>query len=156
MPYTVTRQHQWPSGDYVVEVSAGGLDYSNPDALVAKFAHLGEFVTFTSPVQAVEAAIAICEAWRADGCPDAQIGHGATGGMTMPFDPCTYEEARAWAAKREATLPRCDRCGELLPDKGHYTVRELDEQRFCREFCAEEAAYDQFSEKEKLDMEEEK
>jgi hypothetical protein len=121
-----------------VEVSAGGFDYTNPDALVSKFARLGEGETFISPVKAVEAAIAVCEAWRRDGGPTAQIGYGATGGMTMPFDVCTYEEARAWATKREASLPRCDRCGELLPEN-HFTVQELDGERFCREFCAEEA-----------------
>lgn len=138
MPYTITRQRQWPSGDQVVEVSAGTLDYANPDMLVCKFARLGEGETFVSPVLAVEAAIAICEAWRKDGCPEAQIGHGATGGMTMPFDACTYGEARAWAAKREEKLPRCDRCGELL-GRERYTVPELDDQLFCREFCAERA-----------------
>ena len=138
MPYTVSRQHQWPSGDYVVEVSAGGQDYTNPDALVPKWARLGEGDTFASPVEAVEAAVKICEAWRQDGCPEAQIGYGATGGMTMPFDPCTYEEARKWAAKREADLPKCDRCGEILPEE-YYTVPDLDNEKFCREHCAEEA-----------------
>ena len=136
--YTVTRQHQWPSGDHVVEVSAGGQDYTNPDALVESFARLGEGETFASPVLAVEAAVNICEAWRRDGCPKAQIGYGATGGATMPFDPCTYEEAREWAAKREEQMPRCDGCGELLPER-YFTVPELDGERFCREFCAEEA-----------------
>lgn len=138
LPYTVTRQSQWPSGDQLVEVSAGGLDYSNPDMLVPKWARLGEMDTFDSPILAVEAAINICEAWRRDGCPEAQIGYGATGGMTMPFDACTYEEARAWAAKREAELPRCDRCEELL-GRERYTVPEMDDQQFCREYCAEEA-----------------
>jgi hypothetical protein len=141
MPYTVTRQHQWPGGDYVVEVSAGSFDYANCDALVPKWARLGEGETFISPMKAMEAAIAVCDAWRADGCPEAQVGYGATGGMTMPFDACTYEEARAWAAKREASLPCCDRCGELLPEN-HYTVQEMDGERFCREFCAEEAYQD--------------
>ena len=138
MPYTVTRQHQWPGGDYVVEVSADSFDYANPDALVTKFARLGEGETFASPILAVEAAVEICEAWRRDGRPEAQVGYGATGGMTMPFDPCTYEKAREWAAKREADLPRCDRCSELLPEN-HHTVPEMGGERFCREFCAEEA-----------------
>ena len=138
MPYTVTRQHQWPGGDYVVEVSAGGQDYTNPDALGVNFARLGEGETFLSPVAAVEAAIAICRAWRKDGAPKAKIAYGATGGMTMPFDPCTYEEAKKWAAKKEAELPRCDRCGELLPEK-YFSVPEMDGDRFCREYCAEEA-----------------
>ena len=145
MPYTVTRQSQWPSGDKVVEVSAGGQDYTNPDALGSKYGRLGEFETFISPVLAVEAAIAICRAWRKDGAPSAKVGYGATGGMTMPFDSCTYEEARAWAAKREEQLPRCDRCGELLPEE-HYTVPDLDGERFCREYCAEEAYRGAFAE----------
>ena len=94
-----------------------------------------------SPVEAVEVAIAVCEAWRADGCPEAQIGHGATGGMTMPFDPCTYEEARVWAVEREASLPKCSRCGELLGEQ-RYTIPELDGEEFCREYCAEQAYHD--------------
>ena len=36
--FTVTRQRQFPDGENVVEVSAGGLDYTNPDALGAKYA----------------------------------------------------------------------------------------------------------------------
>ena len=112
---------------------------------MAKFARLGEGETFISPVKAVEAAIKVCEAWRAVGCDDAQIGYGATGGMTMPFDPSTFEEARAWAVEREATLPRCDRCGELL-GKGRYTVPVLDDQVFCREYCAEQAYQDDHQE----------
>lgn len=108
---------------------------------MSKFARLGEGETFVSPVRAVEAAIQVCDAWRADGCPEAQIGYGATGGMTMPFDPCTFEEARAWAAKREESLPKCGRCGELLGRK-RYTIPELDDQTFCREYCAEQTWYD--------------
>lgn len=30
--YTVTRQHQWPDGGHLVAISAGGFDYTNPDA----------------------------------------------------------------------------------------------------------------------------
>ena len=145
--YTVTRQIQWPDGGHLVEISAGGFDYTNPDALVSKFARLGEGQTFISPVQAVEAAIEVCEAWRAVGCDDAQIGHGATGGMTMPFDACTYEEARAWAVEREASLPKCSRCGELL-GRERYTIPELDDQTFCREYCAEQAYQDDHQEEE--------
>ncbi len=32
--YTVTRQCQFPDGDYVVEISAGGIDFTNPGELV--------------------------------------------------------------------------------------------------------------------------
>jgi len=145
--YTVTRQHQWPDGGRLVEISAGGFDYTNPDALVATFANLGEGETFISPVKAVEAAIAVCEAWRADGCPEAQISHGATGGMTMPFDPCTYEEARAWAEKREALMTRCDHCGELL-GRDRYIAMGLDDFVFCGESCAQCAYEDNQPEEE--------
>ena len=37
MKLVVTRQLQWPEGKRVVEVSVGGIDYVNPDALVAKY-----------------------------------------------------------------------------------------------------------------------
>ena len=149
--YTVTRQIQWPDGGHLVEVSAGGFDYTNPDALVSQFARLGEGETFVSPVKAVEAAIAVCEAWRADGCPEAQIGHGATGGMTMPFDPCTFEEARAWAEATEKKLLKCDRCGELLP-REHYSHPD-GEGLFCREYCAEVTWQEQLSDSNEEEVE---
>lgn len=136
MPYTVTRQLQWPDGTPVVEVSRGGIDYTNPDALVAKYA--GEFQTYDNPVEAVETAIAMCRAWRSDGKLRARVGVGATGGMTMPFEPCSYKDARQWAKRELEALPKCDRCGGALPEH-HYIHPELDDQRFCSEFCAEAA-----------------
>ncbi len=102
MPYTVTRQLQWPEGIPVIEISAGGLDYTNPDALSAKYP--GEFETYDDPVEAVEAAISICRAWRKDGKKEAKVGYGATGGMTLPFEPCTFQEARQWAKRRQEIL----------------------------------------------------
>ena len=60
--YTVTRQRQFPDGENVVEVSAGDHNYTNPDALVAKYA--GEFEEFTDPRDAVETAIQIVRDWR--------------------------------------------------------------------------------------------
>lgn len=140
MPYTVTRQRQWSEGTAVVEISAGGLDYTNPDALSAKYP--GEFETYDDPREAVETAIAICEAWRRDGAPDAAVGYGANGGMTMPFEACTFQEARAWAKERAERLPKCDRCGAVLSNPRYYTVPELDDERFCSEFCVGEAEWD--------------
>lgn len=141
MPYTVTRQRQWPEGTPVVEISSGGIDYTNPDALVKKYQ--GEFETFDDPREAATAAIAICNAWRKDRASKAKVGHGATGGMTMPFDPTTFRDLLRWAKKVFKSLPKCDRCGELLPAK-YYTVPELDDERFCREYCAEMAASEAF------------
>lgn len=143
MPWTVTRQIQWPDGTPVVEISAGGLDYSNPDALVEKYP--GEFKVFDDPREAVETAIAICRAWRNDGKKKAKVGHGATGGMTLPFDTCTFQKAQAWAKKRYTELPKCDQCGELLPEKPWHHP-DLDDERFCREYCAEQRYAEVFPE----------
>jgi hypothetical protein len=136
MPYTVTRQLQWPEGTPVVQVSSGGIDYTNPDALIARYP--GEFQTFSDPVEAAKAAIDICEKWRGDGVPEAQVAHGATGGMTMPFEPCSYEDLLGWAQALKNRLPKCDHCGDILPER-FYTRPDLPELRFCREYCAEEA-----------------
>jgi len=95
MKLVVTRQLQWPEGKRVVEVSVGGIDYVNPDALVAKYP--GEFEEFGEPREAVEAAIRICRKWREDGAKDAKVGFGSTGGFTIPFEDCTFKEARDWA-----------------------------------------------------------
>ena len=102
MPWTVTRQLQWPEGTPVVEVSSGGIDYTNPDALSPRYP--GEFETYADPVEAVEAAILICRAWRKDSRKDAKVGYGATGGMTLPFDPSTFQEARQWAKRCQEKL----------------------------------------------------
>jgi hypothetical protein len=133
--YTVTRQIQWPEGRPVVEISRGGIDYTNPDALAAKYS--GEFETFADPREAVEVAIDICRKWRKDGIKGARIARGATGGMTMPFDPCTFPEAIAWAEKRWHELPKCARCGQIIDGPGYISYEDPD-LRFCREYCAEQ------------------
>jgi len=134
MPFTVTRQLQWPEGTPVVEVSHSGLDYTNPDALVARYD--GEFETFDDPREAVRVAIAICRAWRQDGRRDAKVGIGATGGMTIPFDTATFREAQRWADRMYGSMPKCDKCGGILPTDYHYAPDDPD-TRFCSEHCAE-------------------
>ncbi|GEM_PF-1592464 len=140
MPWTVTRQIQWPDGTPMVEISDGDLDYTNPDALGAQYP--GEFQTYDDPEEAVEAALQILDYWQGAGQTDAQLGIGATGGMTMPFEPISPEQAREWAAKRREGLPKCDRCGEIL-GKERYSHPEIPDQVFCREYCAESAYEDQ-------------
>lgn len=147
MPWTVTRQCQWPEGQLVVEISSGGIDYTNPDALVAKYP--GEMEIYDDPQEAAKAAIAICEGWRRDGAPEAQVAHGATGGMTLPFEPSSYEELREWAKRERDRLPKCDRCGGILPEDPYRLVDALDDERFCSEYCAEER-YRELSAEEEL------
>ena len=55
MPFTVTRQRQFPDGTELVEVSAG--DYCNPDCLSARYS--GEMEEFSDPREAVSVAIGI-------------------------------------------------------------------------------------------------
>ena len=137
--YTVTRQCQWPDGDNVVEVSTGGIDYCNPDALCAKYA--GEFEEYQDPREAVEVAINIVKAWRKDSKEHISIGVGSTLGMTMPFSPDTFKGARAWAKEVWKHLPKCAGCGEPLPDKrNRWHANEWDGLEYCGEQCATRAA----------------
>ena len=137
--YTVTRQCQWPDGDNVVEVSTGGIDYCNPDALCAKYA--GEFEEYKDPREAVEVAINIVKAWRKDSKEHISIGVGSTLGMTLPFSPDTFKGARAWAKMRWESLPKCAGCGEPFSDKRHiWYANNWDGLEYCGEQCATRAA----------------
>jgi len=108
----VTRQRQWPEGKRVVEVSVGGMDYVNPDALVAKYP--GELAEYDDPIEAVEAAIDVCRKWRIEGgCKGAKVGFGSTGGFTIPFEDCTFKEARKWARSFAARM-HCEHCNSKL------------------------------------------
>jgi hypothetical protein len=140
MPYAVTRQSYWPDGQLAVEVAGGGLDYCNPDALVAKYP--GEFEEFLDPRKAVKTAIEICRKWRADlkgtrqGWPTVRVGY--TGGFTIPFEEGTFAHARAWAEKEWESLAKCTRCGNPLRDEGQ-SDRPPDvagAERFCSRTCA--------------------
>lgn len=143
--YTVTRQMQWPEGNPVVEISSGGIDYCNPDALVAKYE--GEFCEYDDPREAVKVAVGIVRGWRKDGEKRAMLGIGATGGMTMPFDTSTFKEASEWAEKRYVSLKKCPCCNEILKEKqelwssGFITKNgdflSDDEYIYCSERCAE-------------------
>ncbi|RKY82665.1 hypothetical protein DRQ07_00650 [candidate division KSB1 bacterium] len=145
--YIVTRQLQWPDNTAVVEISEGGLDYTNPDALAAKYP--GEFEEFSDPVEAVETAIEICKSWQNDGRKDASLGIGCTNGLTIPFDTCTFEDARKWAERIYKKLKKCSTCGKIIEDMeewyaaGIYTSDDFypfnDNCKYCSEHCAEKA-----------------
>jgi len=137
--YTVTRQSQWPDGTPIVEVSSGGIDYCNPDALVERYS--GEMQEYEDPREAVKVAIAICEAWRRDGEEQATIGYGNTLGMTMPFESCEYDEARRWAKREYERLDKCSMCGRIVSEPAYLLIDD-DESRYCSEFCADKAAYE--------------
>lgn len=142
--YTITRQCQWPEGNNVVEISYGGIDYTNPDALVSKYP--GEFETFDNPIDAANTAIEICKAWRNDGTKDAKVGVGSTGGYTMPFEVSTFKEVREWSKKEFDTLEKCPICNAIVQDlkewylAGFYSDSGFfpydDGYKYCSESCA--------------------
>jgi hypothetical protein len=135
MPYFVSRQNYYYSGERVVEVEAGGLDCAGADMLVPKYPGEGE--EYADPREAVKVAVAIRAAWAAD-LPEEEIfiGVGSSLGMGLELEGGTDEEALAWAEKVYENLPKCDQCGEMLGDNPYMCFSGGDE-RFCSEYCAE-------------------
>jgi hypothetical protein len=145
MKYFVSRQNYYdrcaPEAS-VVEVAIGGLDYANPDMLGVKWPHLGEGKEFNNPVEAVEAAIAICEEWRKEDSY-AMVGMGATMGFTMSFDGQEYDELRKRAQEMFDKLPKCARCGEILGKETYTHDLNIADEKFCSSNCAENAYQDE-------------
>ena len=137
--FTVTRQIQWPGGDRVVEISQGGIDYTNPGALSPQFE--GEFETFVGLTPAVKAAFAIAHQWK-----NGRVAVGHTHGMTMPFEDGVRANRRGFvklmkqAVAFDAKLERCVECGDILPDVDkRWGVFGWDgECNCCSEYCADE------------------
>ncbi len=98
MKFFVSRQHYYYSGEYVVEVAAGGLDFAGCDMLSYKYP--GEGIEYDDPREAVKAALVIRDLWQAD-LPEQKIGVGVgcTMGMGVELEPDTDEFALAWADK---------------------------------------------------------
>jgi len=148
MTYIVTRQLQWSTGAAVVEISEGGWDYTNPDALSEKYP--GEFQEYDDPREAVKTAIAVANAWQKDE-PTRKIGIGAgfTGGYTMPFEPQKMDKLKKWAKEEYLRLPKCARCGKLIEDSSRSAFRiEGFDEPFCSEFCADETYHENCCEQE--------
>lgn len=141
MKIYVSRQRYWPDGDLLVELALGGLDYSNPGMMGAKYRNLGEGQEYTDPREAVEAGLAILKAWRLDAPEeDIQIGHGNTFGFTMPFSGESEDKLKSWADKIYDSLPKCAQCSDLL-GKEKYGCHETGEYECCSERCAEKYYY---------------
>lgn len=155
MLYFASRQHYFYSGLLIVEIAAGGLDYSGADMLVAKYPRLGEGEEYIDPRKAVEAAIAIARAWRKDE-PGKRIviGHGHTMGMGMEFEGCSFKAAQKWAEETYEKAPKCDQCGELLPDEKHCYTDEFGEVKLCSERCSEKWQEEQEKANAELEREE--
>lgn len=154
MLFFVSRQRYWPDGDLVVEIASGGVEYSNPDMLVEKYGKLGEGLETNDPREALEAAIAVRDAWNADlkavyeeiEAPTARdpnffysrVEIGYTMGMTMPFESYpSDDDLREWAEKAWENTPKCDQCGEPLPEEpDRYVLYDYPDFLFCSDNCA--------------------
>ena len=95
----------------VVEVSVGDFNYCNPGAM-------GDIEEFEFAVDAAQRAIELQKKWQEHNPgEEVFVGHGYTGGHTMPFDPEEPEELLDWAKQRDDALPCCDQCGTKMPNK---------------------------------------
>ena len=139
MSYYVSRQFYHYSGTAVVEVTTGGADYAGADMLSVKYGSLGEGQEYGDPREAVEAAIEVCRAWRNAGVKDAKIAFGATGGMGIEIEPCSFADARDAADVLYAKLPKCSHCSEVL-GKNRYRGDDWSGDVQCSEYCAEKVA----------------
>lgn len=146
--FTVTRQSRWPDGKLIVEITQGGIDYTNADALCNEFQ--GEFETFTGLGEAVKAAIAIAEQWKKKAGKtgkEIRMAVGSTMGMSAHFDDMpanikTYRSLKKQAAEYDEKLDKCAHCGEVLGDERYRNAdTDWSGDEFCREYCAEQNYY---------------
>jgi hypothetical protein len=116
-----------------VEISKGGLDFSNPDALCGIYP--GEFEEFEDPRKAMLAAIRILKLWRKDGEKDANIACGCTLGFTMEFDPIEDPlELHRWVQNAIKKSNHCEVCGDICDG---IECTDPFGERFiaCSEYC---------------------
>ena len=125
MRYFTSRQLQWPTGANVVEIAARGLNHSGPDMLYVAFEALGEGIETSDPREALEAAIAIRDAWNEqlnkDGLPLCHIEAGYNLDIITSAEEPTDEELREWARAEWEAAP----IGK-------------EDARFCSAGCAEQ------------------
>ena len=142
--FTVTRQHRHPDGEFIVEVSQGGIDGANPGMYSPKWEGEGE--TFQGLTPAVSAAIAIVKAWQlATPQEEIRIAIGNShGGMASHFDDeeateDTFSAMLIEAEEFDAKLPKCAHCAEMLGKQTYNCFDAMDEtEHCCSEYCAEE------------------
>ena len=158
--YYVCRQWYYYSGELMVELTEGGLDYAGPDHLVEKYPELGEGDAYAKPQEAAVAAVRVMRAWQKDE-PDKEVHLTVrtqlAGYFGMEGEPWTIRDIRLWAAEAWEKLPRCARCGEVVPEDGAYgncrTVFDDNEYPFCSEYCADQDWFESETEREEYEAE---
>lgn len=133
--YFVNCQHQYYSGNYLVEIAYPGIDYAGSDMLATRYADEG---SYDDPREALEAAIKVRDCLQADH-PDEEIGIAFGHFDMVEGEPKGLEELRAEIEKHYESLPKCDRCGKLIGDETYTIYSDPSFGKFCSEYCAEEA-----------------
>jgi hypothetical protein len=95
--YFVTRQHSCIGGR-MVEISVGGKNNINPDALSEKYE--GEFKEYDNALEAAKVAISIKDIWSKDCEDEINLGVGASLG-SIPFDSMLDSDVLLWAYQIE-------------------------------------------------------
>lgn len=147
--YYVCRQWYYYTGELMVEITEGGLDYAGPDHLSEMYP--GEGKAYKKPQSAALAAIKIRDRWQKDE-PDNKVHICVRSQLAGYFgeegDPISVGNLARWARETWANLPKCARCGDVLPEEkwgNVYTVFE-GEYPYCSENCAENDYVDMFEE----------
>ena len=142
MPYGISRQIYYYTGEHMVEIQEGGIDYAGPDMLVPHYGY-GEGREFDRPQAAALEAIKIMKAWQVD--EEEKIHLTVRGQLAGEWgcegDPMTIGEVAKWAREEWRVLPKCEHCGEVLPGEnqryGHEYTMYDNEYPFCSKNCAE-------------------
>jgi len=140
MTYVVSKQHYFYSGEYAVEVAAGGLDCAGCDALSI----VGEW---NDPRDAVEVAINTWLEWGKE-MVDTNIILTYGYNLDMIEGSCCEQETiiediRLWGEQEYSELDKCDRCGDILSDNDdHWVLHDYDGYTFCSENCADKYYWD--------------
>lgn len=137
--YFVNCQHQYYSGNYLVEIAYPGIDYAGSDMLATRYSDEGDY---DDPREALEAAIKVKECLQAD-YPDEEIGIAFGHFDMVEGEAQDLEELRAEIEKHYESLPKCDRCGKLRNEDETYIIySDPDFGKFCSEYCADEMYFE--------------
>ena len=137
MPYYVSRQRYYYSGENVVEIADDGLDYAGCDMLSGNFKGEGNY---TDPREAVDGAIMVLRRWQEESPEDnPQLAYGHSLGIGLEFEPSELDEVLAWAQREWDGLPKCDHCGEVIEEK--WILDDFEDMALCSEKCADAVYY---------------
>jgi len=143
MHYSVARHIHWATGNLIVEINVGGIDYD-----VLPPIYDGEGVTYDTCGKAVEAAIRIAEAWKRSEKRKIYITVSSTDDIVLPFEmeqanKKTYKRLRKLAKEIDKGVERCRRCGDILRGDNRWGhALTYDEYPFCSTACADMDYYE--------------